>query len=82
MSARMSEPQLATTPARPRTTPPKWLVVTAFAAVYLLWGSTYLGIRLAIESIPPMLMAGARFFTAGVILYGWMRTHGAPRPQP
>jgi drug/metabolite transporter (DMT)-like permease len=45
------------------------LVIVAFAALYLIWGSTYLGIRFAIETIPPFLMAGARFVLAGVIMY-------------
>ncbi|HKW28709.1 MAG TPA: EamA family transporter, partial [Verrucomicrobiae bacterium] len=42
------------------STAPAWRVVAAFAAVYLIWGSTYLGIRYAVESIPPFLMAGTR----------------------
>jgi len=62
--------------------PSMWLVAAAFAAVYLIWGSTYLGIRIAIESIPPFLMAGARFLLAGTILYVVMRASGTPRPQP
>ena len=45
------------------------LVLAAFAAVYLIWGSTYLGIRLAIETIPPLAMAGVRFLVAGAILF-------------
>src|SRR5882762_11140808 len=45
------------------------IVIVAFAALYLVWGSTYLGIRFAIESIPPFLMAGMRFLLAGVIMY-------------
>src|SRR2546429_7664347 len=45
------------------------LVIIAFAALYLIWGSTYLGIRFAIETIPPFLMAGARFVLAGLIMY-------------
>ena len=45
------------------------LVIVAFAALYVIWGSTYLGIRFAIETIPPFLMAGARFVLAGVIMY-------------
>ena len=57
------------------------LVIAAFAAVYVIWGSTYLGIRLAIDSIPPLLMAGARFMLAGCILYGAMRAFGAARPD-
>jgi len=44
-------------------------LVLAFAAVYIIWGSTYLGIRFAIETIPPFLMAGIRFIIAGFILY-------------
>lgn len=56
-------------------------VVAAFAAVYLIWGSTYLGIRIAIETLPPFLMAGARFVIAGALLYGWCRLrNGAPPP--
>src|SRR4030095_1995395 len=49
--------------------PKKTLVIIAFAALYLIWGSTFLGIRFAIETIPPFLMAGARFLIAGVIMY-------------
>ena len=45
-----------------------WIII-AFAALYLIWGSTYLGIRFAIETIPPFLMAGARFLFAGMIMY-------------
>ncbi|MEO0559697.1 MAG: EamA family transporter [Bacteroidota bacterium] len=48
-------------------------VLLAFAALYLIWGSTYLGIRFAIETLPPFTMAGIRFLIAGVILYAWMR---------
>jgi len=48
----------------------------AFAIVYLVWGSTYLAIRFAIESIPPFLMAGTRFLVAGGILYGWALARG------
>src|SRR5262249_22712167 len=49
--------------------PKKTLVIIAFAALYLIWGSTYLGIRCSIETIPPFLMAGARFVLAGMIMY-------------
>ena len=55
-------------------------IIAAFAAVYLIWGSTYLAIRFAIETIPPHLMAAARFLAAGAILYAWARLRGAPRP--
>lgn len=47
------------------------LVFLAFAAVYLIWGSTYLGIAIAIHSIPPMIMGGVRFLLAGAILFSW-----------
>ena len=79
MSARVLEQPPATNTAR--QTPPTWLVLAAFAVVYGLWGSTYLGIRIAIESIPPLLMGGARFLAAGLVLYGVMRMRGAPRPE-
>ena len=45
--------------------------VLAFAAVYVLWGSTYLAIRLAIDTLPPFLMTGTRFTLAGAILFTW-----------
>ncbi|HXE58859.1 MAG TPA: EamA family transporter [Gemmatimonadales bacterium] len=60
--------------------PPRWAVALAFASIYLIWGSTYLAIRYAIETIPPMLMAGCRFVAAGGIVYLWSRARGAPRP--
>jgi drug/metabolite transporter (DMT)-like permease len=56
-------------------------VVLALAAVYVLWGSTYLAIAVAIETIPPLLMAGVRYVTAGAILYLWSRWRGAARPS-
>jgi len=49
--------------------PTRSRVIIAFAALYLIWGSTFLGIRFAIETIPPLLMAGARFVAAGLIMY-------------
>src|SRR5213595_96565 len=49
--------------------PTKIRIVIAFAALYLIWGSTYLGIRFAIETIPPFLMAGTRFLLDGLIMY-------------
>jgi drug/metabolite transporter (DMT)-like permease len=61
-------------------TPKKVWIIVAFAALYLIWGSTYLGILFAIKSIPPFLMAGVRFFLAGVIMYGVARSQGTPRP--
>lgn len=55
-------------------------VILAYAAIYLIWGSTYLAILFAIETIPPFLMAGMRFLIAGSILLLWMRVKGAPAP--
>jgi drug/metabolite transporter (DMT)-like permease len=56
-------------------------LIAAFAAVYVIWGSTYLAILYAIETLPPFLMAGARFLVAGTVLYGWARLRGVPRPR-
>ena len=58
--------------------PSKFAILAAFAALYLIWGSTYLGIRFAIETIPPLLMAGTRFLIAGFIMYAIARWQGAP----
>jgi drug/metabolite transporter (DMT)-like permease len=55
-------------------------VAIAFASLYLIWGSTYIAIRFAIETLPPFLMAGFRFMVAGAALYGWARWTGAKRP--
>ncbi|MEO8623771.1 MAG: EamA family transporter, partial [bacterium] len=56
-------------------------LIAAFAAVYVIWGSTYLAIRFAVETLPPLLMAGARFAIAGAILLLWSRlTSPAVRP--
>jgi drug/metabolite transporter (DMT)-like permease len=54
-------------------------IIAAFAALYLIWGSTYLGILFAIQSIPPFLMAGARFLFAGLIMFAIARTQGPLR---
>ena len=59
--------------------PGRLLILSAFAALYLIWGSTYLAILFAIETIPPLLMAGTRFLLAGFILYAIARWQGAPR---
>jgi drug/metabolite transporter (DMT)-like permease len=60
--------------------PPFWGIVAAFAAVYLIWGSTYLAIRYAVETIPPFFMAGTRFLAAGLMLYAFARFSGAAAP--
>jgi drug/metabolite transporter (DMT)-like permease len=70
----LSEPTSTAHPSRAR-------ILLAFAAVYIIWGSTYLAIRYAIETIPPFFMAGCRFVIAGAILYVWTRARGAPPPS-
>ncbi|MFP5260500.1 MAG: EamA family transporter [Blastocatellia bacterium] len=62
--------------------PSRLKLVLAFAAVYIIWGSTYLAIRYAIETLPPLLMSGSRFIVAGTALYVWARLRGAPRSGP
>jgi drug/metabolite transporter (DMT)-like permease len=58
----------------------QWKVALAFFAVYVCWGMTYLAMRVAVVSIPPHLLSGARFLLAGLILYAWTRKRGAERP--
>jgi drug/metabolite transporter (DMT)-like permease len=55
-------------------------ILAAFASIYVVWGSTYLAIRYAIETIPPFLMGGLRFLVSGALLYAWARYRGAPKP--
>jgi drug/metabolite transporter (DMT)-like permease len=56
-------------------------LVLAFAALYTIWGSTYLAIKFAVETIPPYLMSAARFIVAGLILFTWSRWRGSPSPS-
>ncbi len=58
----------------------KTKVWAALLAVYIIWGSTYLAIRFAVETIPPFFMAGMRFLVSGLILYVWRRLAGDPAP--
>lgn len=62
------------------TPPARAKVLVAFALVYVIWGSTFLAIRYAIETLPPFLMAGGRFLVAGSVLYAWARLRGAAPP--
>ena len=63
------EKRIATTTAAP----PGWLVWLALGCIYLIWGSTYLAIRVMVETVPPLLGAGVRFLAAGVIFYVFLR---------
>ena len=56
-------------------------IVAAFASIYVIWGSTYLAIRYADQTIPPFIMAGIRFVVSGSLLYVWSRWRGAPPPM-
>jgi drug/metabolite transporter (DMT)-like permease len=75
--ATTSIPVTESSPAPSRTA-----LVLAFSAIYLIWGSTYLGIRIAVESMPPFLMAAARFLIAGTVLFVILKLRGAAWPTP
>ncbi len=60
--------------------PPSWKILLAFATIYFVWGSTFLAIRVGVHEVPPLLLAGLRFFAAGIILFAWMRATGTPSP--
>jgi drug/metabolite transporter (DMT)-like permease len=55
-------------------------VAVGLLAIYLLWGSTFLAIRVAVETIPPFLMASGRWLLAGGVLYAWARSRSPERP--
>ncbi|HEY2731222.1 MAG TPA: EamA family transporter [Polyangia bacterium] len=57
-------------------------MVLAFAAVYVIWGSTYLAIRVGVRSVPPLLLSGCRFVGAGGLLYAFLRARGTRTPTP
>jgi drug/metabolite transporter (DMT)-like permease len=61
---------------------PRLLIPLALFALFVIWGSTYLGIRFALESYPPFLLAGVRFLGAGVAMYGFLRLRGMAAPTP
>ena len=71
----MEESRVSSRPPAPRAQ-----LIAAFAAVYLIWGSTFLAIRYAIETMPPLLMAGVRFIIAGAMLYAWAAIREKARP--
>ncbi|MFO1235084.1 MAG: drug/metabolite exporter YedA [Rivihabitans pingtungensis] len=55
----------------------RWRLLAAFAALYVIWGSTYLAIRIGVASWPPLMMAAVRFLLAGGLLYAWQRGRGS-----
>lgn len=62
--------------------PPSWKILLAFAMIYFVWGSTFLAIRIGVHEVPPFLFAAFRFFTAGLVMYAWLRLKGTPAPSP
>lgn len=79
----MSEMSVEPAAAAPRSlTSPHVLIPLGLLALYVIWGSTYLGIRFALESYPPFLLAGIRFLCAGIALYGFLRWRGMASPTP
>jgi drug/metabolite transporter (DMT)-like permease len=60
--------------------PRGWKVLLAFAIIYLVWGSTFLAIRVGVREVPPFLLAGIRFLIAGLVLFSWMRAKGTASP--
>src|SRR5467141_2020430 len=72
----------AAAPLPPTPTRTTTLVLLAFAAVYVVWGSTYLAIRIGIESFPPLILAGLRHITVGLFLYPILRWKTGIRPTP
>ncbi|HEX5305337.1 MAG TPA: EamA family transporter, partial [Dyella sp.] len=74
----MSQPASASTARGP--VDERVLIPLALLALYVIWGSTYLGIRYALESYPPFLLAGVRFLGAGVLLFGFLRLRGFAGP--
>lgn len=61
--------------------PAKWKILLAFSIIYFVWGSTFLAIRIGVREVPPFLLAGLRFLSAGMILYAWMRIRGVHPPN-
>jgi len=66
--------------ARPPMISPRMLVVISLFGVYLLWGSTYLAIRIALADYPPFLMGAIRFLVGGVLMYAVLRWRGVAAP--
>ncbi len=80
MSTAMLEHDPAPPAVRPRASRTSTLVIIAFGLVYVVWGSTYLAIRVGIESFPPLLLAGSRHLLTGLSLYPILRWKTGVRP--
>ncbi len=62
--------------------PPIWQTLLAFATIYLVWGSTFLAIRIGVHEVPPFLLAALRFLLAGGAMVVWLRVRGVAAPTP
>ncbi len=71
---------MATTGIAAHERQPAWKVLSAFAVIYFVWGSTFLAIRVGVREVPPFLLAAMRFFAAGLALYGWSLLRGEKMP--
>lgn len=60
---------------------PTWKTLLAFAIIYLVWGSTFLAIRVGVHEVPPLILAAMRFVAAGLALYGWTIARGERSPS-
>jgi drug/metabolite transporter (DMT)-like permease len=76
----MAKTTVIETPAHSASKHFDFHVLLAFLAIYVLWGTSFLAIRIAVQEVPPLFAAGVRFFVAGVLLYGFMRLRGQPAP--
>ena len=83
MSSNSTSPVSAVSPAAPRdSAAPRTHVLVAFAAVYILWGSTYFFIRIGVETIPPFVLAGIRHLAIGLVFYPVFRHLSKEKPTP
>src|SRR5438270_2502956 len=75
LSGMSSGAQIAATPSRLAR-------FSAYAAIYVIWGASFLAIRVIVAVVPPLLAAGVRFLSAGIILFIWAMFKGLPFPKP
>ena len=61
--------------------PPAWLIAACLLSVYVIWGTTYFAIKVAIQGAPPFFMVGTRFLVAGGLLLAWQALRGARCPR-
>ncbi len=81
LANKIRESQKSVTPVTQLASTPKWKLIAAFAAIYLIWGSTYLAIVFAIDTIPPLIMVGSRFAVAGLLVLAWCLGSGQSFPS-